>query len=133
MFETLDAIIIIVHVKKLVQFSLSKKFNEALKRELDGLRKQFIQEKSYNVIEMNKHNWWKKYKTDIIVKQHLREFSPHKMPLRVEKLLENIKSGSLFGYVQCEFEVFENLREAIPIVHPTARTKMFLEITLVRL
>ena len=34
------------------------------------------------------------------------------MPLREERFWENIKSGSLFGYVQLNIEVPENLREA---------------------
>ena len=34
------------------------------------------------------------------------------MPLIEEKLLKNIKSTSLFGYVQCDIEVLENLRKA---------------------
>ena len=35
------------------------------------------------------------------------------MPLREERLLENIEPGSLFGYVQCDSEVPENLRVSI--------------------
>ena len=54
---------------------------------------------------------WKMYKTGIFVKHHLLESFPYTMPLREKRLLENIKSGSLFGYVQCDFEVPENLRE----------------------
>ena len=38
-------------------------------------------------------------------------FPPTKCLLE-KKFLENIKSGSLFGYVQCDIEVTENLREA---------------------
>ena len=34
------------------------------------------------------------------------------MPLILENLLENVNSGSLFGYIQCDIEVPENLREA---------------------
>ena len=34
------------------------------------------------------------------------------MPLKEDRLLENMKSGSLFGYVQVDIEVPENLREA---------------------
>ena len=34
------------------------------------------------------------------------------MPLKEERLLETIKSESLFGYVQYDIEVPENLREA---------------------
>ena len=33
--------------------------------------------------------------------------SPRKMPLREKRLLEKIKYGSLFGYVQCDFDKTE--------------------------
>ena len=36
---------------------------------------------------------------------------PYKMPIREERLLQNIKSGSLSGYVHCDFEVPKKLRE----------------------
>ena len=39
-------------------------------------------------------------------------FFPFKMPLRVKRLSENIKSGSLFGYLQCDNNVPESFREA---------------------
>ena len=52
------------------------------------------------------------YKLDNKAKEHLRESLPYKMPLREERFLENIKSGSLFSYVHCDTEVTENLREA---------------------
>ena len=41
------------------------------------------------------------------------------MPVREEKLLENIECGSLFGYVQCDTEVTENLRETFAKFPPT--------------
>ena len=55
--------------------------------------------------------WWNLYKTTTCVKQHLRESFPYKRPLREESLLEQIRSGKLFGYVQCDIEVPEELKE----------------------
>ena len=52
------------------------------------------------------------YKTDEIVKQHLRESFLYKMPPREERFLDNIKLGTLFGYNKCDIEVLETLREA---------------------
>ena len=89
-----------------VEFQRSTK-----KRELDELRKQYLQENGYSVIEMYECDWWKMCETDYIVKHHLRESFPSKMALREEKLLENIKSGTLFRYVQCDIGVPENFRE----------------------
>ena len=45
------------------------------------------------------------------VKEHLRESFPYKRPLREESLLEQIRSCKLFGYVQCDIEVPEELKE----------------------
>ena len=74
------------------------------KREMDQMRKQYIEEKGFNVVEIWEYEWWNLYKTTTCVKQHLRESFPYKRPLREESLLEKIKSGKLFGYVQCDIE-----------------------------
>ena len=81
------------------------------KREIDQMRKQYIKEKGYNVVEMWECEWWNLYKTTTCVKEHLREFFPYKRPLREESLLEQIRSRKLFGYVQCDIEVPEELKE----------------------
>ena len=41
----------------------------------------------------------------------MRESFPFKRPLREESLLEQIRSGKLFGYVQCDIEVPEVLKK----------------------
>ena len=76
-----------------------------------------IREKGYNAIDKNECDRRKMYKTDNNV-QHLRELFPHKMPLEEEELSETNNSGSLFGYVQCDNEVPENLREAFAVFPP---------------
>ena len=91
-----DAFIMIVHVKKLVHLSLRKKHIEALKRELDELRKQYTIAKDYDVNEMFECVRCKMYKTDKIVEKHLLQSFTFKMPLREEKLLDNIRHGRLF-------------------------------------
>ena len=52
------------------------------KRDIEELRKQYLQGECYNVIEMYKCGCWKKYRTANIVKQLLLASSPYKMPLR---------------------------------------------------
>ena len=54
--------------------------------------------------------WWRLYKTTNTVEQHIREHFPYRRSLALEQLLEEIKKGKLFGYVQCDIEVPENLR-----------------------
>ena len=46
-----------------------------------------------------------------VLKNLLRESFPYKRPLREGSLLEQIRSGKLFGYVQCDIEVPEELKE----------------------
>ena len=79
--------------------------------ELDELRRGYIQEKSFTVIEMWECEWWRLYKTTTKVKLHIRENFPYKRSLTEQQLLEGIKKGNLFGYVQCDIEVPENLRQ----------------------
>ena len=79
-------------------------------RELDALRRHYIQEKRFKVIEMGECEWWRLYETTNTVKQNIREHFPYRRSLAAEQLLEEIKKGKLFGYVQCDIEVPENLR-----------------------
>ena len=54
--------------------------------------------------------WWRLYKTTNTVKLHIRENFPYRRSITEEQLLERIKKGNVFGYVQCDVEVPENLR-----------------------
>ena len=55
--------------------------------------------------------WWRLYKTDAPVKSYLRANFPYKRPFSEEQLLQGIVAGRLFGYVQCDIEVPEHLRD----------------------
>ena len=80
------------------------------KRELDELRQGYIQEKAFTVNEMWECECRRLYKTTTKVKLHIRENFPYRRSLTEQQLLEGIKKGNLFGYVQCDIEVPENLR-----------------------
>ena len=80
------------------------------KRELDALRRHYIQKKGFKVIEMWECQWWRLYKTTNTVEQHTREHFPYRRSVAAEQLSEEIKKGMLFGYVQCDIEVPESLR-----------------------
>ena len=80
------------------------------KRQQDEMRRDYIQQKGYQIVEMWECEWWTLYKTDASVKSHLRENFPYKQPLSEEQLLQGIIKGRLFGYVQCDIEVPEHLR-----------------------
>ena len=74
------------------------------------MRKEYIQQKGYRVIEMWECKWWNLYRTDATVKNHLRANFPYQRSLSEERLMQEIKCGKLFGYVQCDLKVPEHLR-----------------------
>ena len=74
------------------------------------MRRDYIQQKGYQIVEMWECEWWSLYKTDASVKSHLRENFPYRRPLSEEGLLQGFIDGRLFGYVQCDIEVPEHLR-----------------------
>ena len=81
------------------------------KRQQDEMRRDYKQQKGYQIVEMWECEWWRLYKTDSTVKSHLRENFPYKRPLSEEGLMQEIIDGRLFGYVQCDIEVLEHLRD----------------------
>ena len=95
--------------------SLSLTANEIMrgikKREEDQMRKEYIQQKGYKIIQMLECEWWNLYKTDAPVKSYLRANFPYKRHLSEEQLLQGFTDGRLFGYVQCGIEVPEHLRD----------------------
>ena len=60
-------------------------------RELDALRRHYIQEKGYKVFEMWQCEWWRLYKTTYTVKQLIRVHFLYRRSLAAEQLLEEIK------------------------------------------
>ena len=94
-------------------------------RELDALRRHYIQEKGFKVIGMWECEWWILYKTTNTVKQHIREHFRYRRSPAAEQLLEEIKEGKLFGYVQCDIEVPENLRSKIVNFPPIFKNTLF--------
>ena len=50
------------------------------------------------------------YKTTNTGKHYIRKHFPYRRSLAAEQLLDETKEGKLFGYVQCDIEVPENLR-----------------------
>ena len=81
------------------------------KRQQDELRRDYIQQKCYQTVEVWECEWCSLYKTDASVKSHLRENFPCRRPLSEEGLMQEIIDGRLFGYVQCDIELPEHLRE----------------------
>ena len=88
------------------------------KRQQDEMRRDYIQQRGYEIVEKWECEWWSLYKTDAPVKSYLRANFPYKRPLSEEQLLQQIIDGRLFGYVQCDIEVPEHLRDYFSNFHP---------------
>ena len=80
------------------------------KRDLEALRRRCIQDKCFKVIDLWECECWRLYKTTNTVKPYIREHFRYRRSLAAEQLLEEIKEGKLFGYVQCIIDVPEELR-----------------------
>ena len=81
------------------------------KRQQGEMRRDYIQQKGYEIVEMWECEWSRLYKTDAPVKSYLRAKFPYKLPLSEKQLLQQIIDGRLFGYVQCDIEMPEHLRD----------------------
>ena len=88
-------------------------------REQDQMRKEYIQQKEYKIIEMWECNCWELYRTDAAVKNHLRTTFPYQRPLSDERLMQEIKSRRLFGHFQCDLKVPEHLKAYFANFPPT--------------
>ena len=97
------------------------------KRQQDEMRRDYIQQKCYQIVEMWECEWWSLYKIDASVKSLLRKNFLYRRPLSEERLMQGFIDGRLFGYVQCDIgvpEVPEHLRDYfsnfLPIFKSTA-------------
>ena len=67
--------------------------------------------------------WWNLYKTTTCVKEHLRKTFPYKRSLREERMLEQIRSSNLFGCLQRDIEVPEELKKNFANFPPVFKNK----------
>ena len=88
------------------------------KRQQDEMRRDCIQQRNYKIVEMWECEWWSLYKTDASVKIQLRENFPYRRPLSEEGLMQGFIDGRVFGYVKCDIEVPEHLRDYFPNFPP---------------
>ena len=74
------------------------------------MRRDYIRQKGFQIVEMWECELWSHDETDAYVKNHHRENCPCKRPLSEEQLLQGFIDGKLFGCVLCHIEVPEHLR-----------------------
>ena len=91
---------------------------------MDEMRRQYIEEKGYTVVEMWEYEWWKLYKTDVTVKEHLNESFSYKLQLHQDPLLDQTKTGALLRYLQSDINFQEHLREKMQICRQFSTIKL---------
>ena len=79
------------------------------RREMDDLRRRYIREKGYKIEEMWECECWKNFKTNEKIKNYIRSKFPYKRPVSTHYLLGK-KGGSLYGYIQCDLVVPDELK-----------------------
>ena len=80
------------------------------RRDMDDLRREYIREKGYKIEEMWECEWWQSFKTNEKIKNYILSNFPYKRPLSTDSLLEKIRDGSLYGYIQCDLVVPDELK-----------------------
>ena len=63
--------------------------------------------------------FWEHFKTDSSVENHFKTNFPYKSPLSTDSLLKTKTNGSLFGCVQCNLIVPDELKPTISSFPPT--------------
>ena len=67
------------------------------KKELDELRRNYIQEKEFTAIEMCECEWWRLHRTTTFLKPHVQENFSYRRSVTEHQLLDGMKKGNLFG------------------------------------
>ena len=88
------------------------------RREMDDLRREYIRVKGYKIEEMWECEWWQNFKTNEKTKNHIRSNFSYKRTLSTDFLLEKIRDGSLYGYIQCDLVVPDELKATFPNFPP---------------
>ena len=100
-----------VPVKGCVLLSPKRKFNVGARRESSMHSDDTMYKRKVSrLLKCGSANGGDCTKTTNTVKQHIRKHFPYRRSLAAEQLLEEIMKEKLFGYVQCDIEVPENLR-----------------------
>ena len=93
------------------------------KSELDELRGGYIPEKSFMLLKCGNLSGGDFTRQPLMLK-HIRENFPYRRSLTEHQLLEGMKKGNLFGYVQCDIEVPKKLRTEFDKFPPTFKNTL---------
>ena len=97
------------------------------KREHDQLRRDYLRNKGYNIVDVCECNWWERVKEEENVRNHMRKNFTFKLPRKQESLLAKVRDGKILGYVQCGLEIPDGLKYKFSNFPPFLRTLMSVE------
>ena len=111
------AFVTFVHVKRCDRLAPKKVFSVVVKKIAPWTEPKLLTRKGFTVIEIGECEWW----TLLQDQQKCQKSYPRKLSLcflPADQVLEEIKSGILFGYVKCAAEVHENLKFSFSSLFP---------------
>ena len=82
------------------------------------MRKPYVRERGDTVLDMWVFEWWGLHKTDVSVKEHLRDLFLFPHSLHHDQFLDKSKSGALFGYVECNIKIPDQLKDQFAFSPP---------------
>ena len=62
--------------------------------------------------------WWQNFKTNEKIKNHILSNFPYKRPFSTDSLMEKMRDGSRYGYIQCDLVVPGELKAKFSIFPP---------------
>ena len=87
------------------------------KREMDNFSWSYWRE-NWSTVQMRKNVWKQNLRKKHVIKSFVRSAFPFKRALTCNNLLFRIDGGELFGYVQCDIKVPDNLTEKVETSPP---------------
>ena len=72
-------------------------------------------------------SWWDQFKNNVDVKNQVRTHFPFKRPLPAISLVKKLRNETMFGYVQCDLSVPDELKAKLSKFHLFSKVLMLPE------
>ena len=123
--------IITAPVKKHVSLTDTKIEREVKKRQQDEMRRDYIQRKGYQIVEIWECEWWSLFKTDASVRIHLRENLPYRLPFSEEDLCKELSMDNSLVLFNVILKCLNSCATTFPIFLPFSNILLWKRMILV--
>ena len=79
------------------------------KREHDVLRRDYLSNKSYNIVEIWVCSWWESVREEEVFRNHAKKIFTFKLAMNQESLSDKVGDEKIVRYVQCEPAVSDGI------------------------